>query len=79
YLRALGLITAPAVLTLHQGHDMGRPGLLEVELREGEVWVRPSFGRGDPSHHWRRRLDDGLAHNLGLIVAKAVRGQLTAG
>lgn len=50
-----------------------------VELREGEVWVRPSFGRGDPSQHWRRRLDDGLAHNLGLIVAKAVGGQLTAG
>ncbi|MFP8961242.1 PhzF family phenazine biosynthesis protein [Streptomyces nanhaiensis] len=42
YLRALGLITAPAVLTLHQGHDMGRPGLLEVELREGDPRVRVS-------------------------------------
>ncbi|HEX5568325.1 MAG TPA: PhzF family phenazine biosynthesis isomerase [Streptomyces sp.] len=42
YLRALGLVTAPAVLTLHQGHDMGRPGLLEVELREGDPRVRVS-------------------------------------
>ncbi|GAA2442683.1 PhzF family phenazine biosynthesis isomerase [Streptomyces macrosporus] len=42
YLRALGLITAPAVLTLHQGHDMGRPGLLEVELREDDPRVRVS-------------------------------------
>ena len=32
-----------------------------------------------PSRHWRHRLDDGLAHNLGLVIAKAVRGQLTAG
>ncbi|MBN3928180.1 PhzF family phenazine biosynthesis isomerase [Streptomyces verrucosisporus] len=42
YLRALGLITAPAVLTLHQGHDMGRPGLLEVGLREDDPRVRVS-------------------------------------
>lgn len=42
YLRALGLITAPAVITLHQGHDMGRPGLLEVELREDDPRVRVS-------------------------------------
>jgi nitrite reductase/ring-hydroxylating ferredoxin subunit len=50
-----------------------------VEVRDGEVWIKPSFGRVDPSGHWRRRLDDGLAHNLGLVIAKAVRGQLTAG
>jgi nitrite reductase/ring-hydroxylating ferredoxin subunit len=51
-----------------------------VEVREGgEVWIRPSFGHVDPSRHWRRRLDDGLAHNLGLVIAKAVRGQLMAG
>ncbi|MFH0244591.1 PhzF family phenazine biosynthesis protein [Streptomyces sp. HK10] len=42
YLRALGLVTAPAVLTLHQGHDMGRPGLLEVGLREDDPRVRVS-------------------------------------
>jgi nitrite reductase/ring-hydroxylating ferredoxin subunit len=51
-----------------------------VEVRDGgEVWIRPSFGHVDPSRHWRRRLDDGLAHNLGLVIAKAVRGQLMAG
>ena len=50
-----------------------------VEVRDGEVWIKPSFGHGDPSRHWRGRLDDGLAHNLGLVIAKAVRGQLTAG
>jgi nitrite reductase/ring-hydroxylating ferredoxin subunit len=51
-----------------------------VEVRDGgEVWINPSFGHRDPSRHWRRRLDDGLAHNLGLVIAKAVRGQLTAG
>ncbi|MGY1453759.1 PhzF family phenazine biosynthesis protein [Streptomyces sp. SS8] len=42
YLRALGLVTAPAVVTLHQGHDMGRPGLLEVGLREDDPRVRVS-------------------------------------
>lgn len=50
-----------------------------VEVRDGEVWIKPSFGHGDPSRHWRGRLDDGLAHNLGLVIAKAVQGQLTAG
>src|SRR4051812_23490124 len=50
-----------------------------VEVRNGEVWIKPSFGHDDPPRHWRRRLDDGLAHDLGLVIAKAVRGQLTAG
>ncbi|KUL38773.1 phenazine biosynthesis protein PhzF [Streptomyces sp. NRRL F-4489] len=36
YARALGLVTAPASLTLHQGHDLGRPGLLTVDLRAGD-------------------------------------------
>jgi predicted PhzF superfamily epimerase YddE/YHI9 len=31
-----------AVLTLHQGTDMGRPGLLRVELREDDTRVRVS-------------------------------------
>src|SRR3954468_8774610 len=50
-----------------------------VEVRQGEVWIKPSFGHADPSDHWRRRLDEGLAHNLGLVIAKAVRGQPLAG
>jgi hypothetical protein len=41
--------------------------------------VRPTFGHADPATHWGRRLDDGLAHVLGLVIAKAVHGQLGAG
>jgi nitrite reductase/ring-hydroxylating ferredoxin subunit len=51
-----------------------------VEIRaDGEIWVRPLFGEADPVGHSRRRLADGLAHNLALVLAKAVHGQLTAG
>jgi nitrite reductase/ring-hydroxylating ferredoxin subunit len=51
-----------------------------VEVRDdGEIWIKPAFARGDPAGHWRQRLEDGLAHDLGLVIAKAVRGQLTAG
>jgi hypothetical protein len=41
--------------------------------------VTPTFGYADPAAHWRGRLHDGLAHNLGLVIAKAVQGQLAAG
>jgi nitrite reductase/ring-hydroxylating ferredoxin subunit len=51
-----------------------------VEVRDdGEIWIKPAFARGDPAGHWRQRLEDGLAHDLGLVIAKAVRAQLTAG
>ncbi|WP_405653706.1 PhzF family phenazine biosynthesis protein [Streptomyces sp. RK9] len=40
YARALGLVPATAELTLHQGVDMGRPGLLTVTLRDGDARVR---------------------------------------
>jgi nitrite reductase/ring-hydroxylating ferredoxin subunit len=49
-----------------------------VELRNGNVWVKTAFGHADPAAHWRQRLADGLAHDLGLVVAKAVHGQLAA-
>ncbi|MFG3055234.1 PhzF family phenazine biosynthesis protein [Kitasatospora sp. NPDC048239] len=42
YLREQGAVVAPAVLTLHQGEDLGRPGLLRVELQEGDTRVRVS-------------------------------------
>lgn len=42
YLRELGAVPPAAVLTLHQGQDMGRPGVLGVELREGDARVRVS-------------------------------------
>jgi len=45
----------------------------------GEIWVKPVFGYADPVEHWRQRLEDGLGHNLNLVIAKAVHGQLAAG
>ncbi|MGH8893695.1 MAG: PhzF family phenazine biosynthesis protein [Actinomycetes bacterium] len=32
YLRELGLVDLPATVTVHQGHDMGRPGRLTVGI-----------------------------------------------
>ncbi|MFB6619137.1 PhzF family phenazine biosynthesis protein [Streptomyces sp. NPDC056367] len=40
YARELGLVPEDAVLTLYQGEDMGRPGVLTVELRAGDPRVR---------------------------------------
>src|SRR6516164_9456268 len=50
-----------------------------VEVRNGEVGVKTTFGHAAPAAHWRQRLADGLAHDLGLVIAKAVDGQLAAG
>jgi nitrite reductase/ring-hydroxylating ferredoxin subunit len=50
-----------------------------VEVRNGDVWVKTTFGHPDSVAHWHRRLADGLAHDLSLVIAKAVHGQLAAG
>jgi len=50
-----------------------------TELRGSEIWVKPTFAQADPAEHWRRRLHDGLTHDLGLVIAKAVHGELAAG
>jgi nitrite reductase/ring-hydroxylating ferredoxin subunit len=50
-----------------------------VEVRDGGVWVKTTFSCADTAEHWRRRLADGLAHDVGLVIAKAVQGQLLAG
>jgi nitrite reductase/ring-hydroxylating ferredoxin subunit len=42
-----------------------------VELRDDEVWVKTTLGHADPAAHRRRRLTDGLGHDLGLVIAKA--------
>ncbi|MFI0965867.1 PhzF family phenazine biosynthesis protein [Streptomyces sp. NPDC021080] len=42
YVRELGLAPEDAVLTLHQGEDLGRPGELTVTLRAGDPRVRVS-------------------------------------
>jgi len=35
YLRELGLVAPPVTVTVHQGADMGRPGLLTVDIPVG--------------------------------------------
>ncbi|CAM3154754.1 PhzF family phenazine biosynthesis protein [Streptomyces albus] len=42
YLRAAGLVPEEARLVLHQGEDMGRPGVLTVDLRAGDPRVHVS-------------------------------------
>jgi nitrite reductase/ring-hydroxylating ferredoxin subunit len=49
-----------------------------VEVRDGRVWVKTTFSYADPSTHWRKRLANGLAHDIALVIAKAVHGQLAA-
>ena len=43
-----------------------------VEVRGGEVWVGVEFDRPGPAAYWRQRLHEGMAHNLGLVIAKAL-------
>jgi nitrite reductase/ring-hydroxylating ferredoxin subunit len=50
-----------------------------VELRGAEIWVKAEFGRAEAAGYWRQRLEDGMAHNIGLVIAKAVQGQRAAG
>lgn len=42
YARELGLVPEDAALTLHQGEDLGRPGVLTVSLHAGDPRVRVS-------------------------------------
>jgi len=46
----------------------------EVELRGNEVWIQTDFEHSNAAAYWQRRLEQGMAHNLGLVVAKAVQG-----
>jgi nitrite reductase/ring-hydroxylating ferredoxin subunit len=50
-----------------------------VEVRGDEIWVKAEFGHPEPAAYWRRRLDDGMAHDLGLVIAKALHGLRAAG
>ncbi|MFF9362951.1 PhzF family phenazine biosynthesis isomerase [Streptomyces griseoluteus] len=40
YLRTIGLVTAPSVITIRQGEDMGRPSDLTIEVDPYEAPVR---------------------------------------
>ncbi len=45
-----------------------------VEVIDGEVWIDPDPAPRDEGQHWRRRLEDGLEHNIRLVIAKSVLG-----
>ena len=46
---------------------------------DGEVWVDPEPPQRDEIEHWSTRLEEGLQHNLRLVIAKAVLGLEAAG
>src|SRR5438874_6111065 len=46
---------------------------------DGTVWVSPRTRHADGEAHWRNRLCEGLAQNIGLVIAKAVLGRLAEG
>src|SRR5580693_624904 len=50
-----------------------------VELRGEDIWVKAEFGHADAAAYWRRRLEDGMAHNIALVIAKALQGTRAAG
>jgi nitrite reductase/ring-hydroxylating ferredoxin subunit len=50
-----------------------------VELRDGSVWLDPTPIEEDPSSHWRRKLDEGLKHNISIVQAKSVIGMAGLG
>jgi PhzF family phenazine biosynthesis protein len=42
YLREVGLVQPPATVTVHQGVDLGRPGVLTVQIPEGDGGITVS-------------------------------------
>ena len=75
------------ILTCHWHHarfDLSSGGTFDpfaddvrafpVSVMDGEVWVDPSPPEQDPVPRWSRRLEDGMEHNIRLVVAKSVLG-----
>ena len=50
-----------------------------VKVTDGQVLVNPAPPPRDEAGHWRRRLEDGMEHNLRLVIAKAALGLQSAG
>ena len=50
-----------------------------IIVLDGEVWVDPYPPRRDEGRHWRGRLNNGLEHNIRLVIAKAVLGLQAGG
>ena len=75
------------ILTCHWHHarfDLSSGGTFDpfaddvrafpVTVSDGRVWVDPSPSEADPVERWSRRLEDGMEHNIRLVVAKSVLG-----
>ncbi len=45
-----------------------------VEVRDGTVWLDPRPIEEERRTHWLRKLDEGLEHNIRLVLAKSVIG-----
>ena len=80
------------ILTCHWHHarfDLSSGGTFDpfaddvrsfpVSVVDGEVWVDPSPPEPDPVPRWSRRLEDGMEHNIRLVIAKSVLGLNGAG
>ena len=50
-----------------------------VSVVDGEVWIDPEPPVRDEGKHWQRRLEDGLEHNIRLVIAKSVLGLQATG
>ena len=50
-----------------------------VSVVEGEIWIDPEPPSRDEGQHWRRRLEEGLEHNIRLVIAKSVLGLQASG
>ena len=75
------------ILTCHWHHarfDLSSGGTFDpfaddvrafpVTVSDGRVWVDPSPSEADPVERWSRRLEDGMEHNIRLVIAKSVLG-----
>ena len=75
------------ILTCHWHHarfDLSSGGTFDpfaddvkafpVTVSDGRVWVDPSPPEADPVVRWSSRLEDGMEHNIRLVIAKSVLG-----
>ena len=75
------------ILTCHWHHarfDLSSGGTFDpfaddvrafpVTVTDDRVWIDPSPPEADPVERWSRRLEDGMEHNIRLVIAKSVLG-----
>ena len=75
------------ILTCHWHHarfDLSSGGTFDpfaddvrsfpVSVEGGDVWVDPSPPEPNPVERWSHRLEDGLEHNIRLVIAKSALG-----